>query len=293
MGFREDLDLGEVLPLYREGIDGKTPTAPDYSDVKIPRSLYATPLTEKTTAFPKQVGNGPSTCSTVTALEPFPAHVWDTNGYYSALGVSSRASRKQLREGYQAVGGQSSVWITYCLSQLLDPSTRRAYDLTPLGSRFMDRYEQKALKDRAKAEARRKGVAPEQVLDDWGYALHPEDPYEEPDGQMPEPENLTDLEEMGQRDDVEVEWVFSYFLWRTGQRSIDRLAEWQTLLISALARRGKTPPLAVGYVGNQPHPYVVGKVGTTHIVFLNTGCSPTEETADSAARALLRELESV
>lgn len=94
----------------------------------------------------------PLTCSTSTALQDAtPAFSWDTNHWYRCLGVPwpYRVHKARLARYYLAVGGQQSARATWVLKQLLNPVTRRAYDLTPLGGIYEnDPIVQRVRKDR-------------------------------------------------------------------------------------------------------------------------------------------------
>lgn len=118
--FRADLDLST----YLDDLSSKLADPPEQADP-----------TE-----PILAGTGDPTFSTCVAVEPWPTITWDVNGYYFELGVHHRATRAELRVAYQAKQGHRSERLTYILSQLLDPETRRAYDATSPDHVFVDDY---------------------------------------------------------------------------------------------------------------------------------------------------------
>lgn len=226
-------------------------------------------------------GDGPLTCSSCVALAPYPLVVWDANGYYRDLGVSPRASRRQLREAYQALGGQDSVRLTYVLKQLLDPAIRRAYDATPLGRPFMDDYVSDDLKRWAHEEAARRasvGVmdGAQAVMDEWGITASTRELDEDPargSNQGP----------------PESQWTYSYFVWDTWSADTTHLPTWQRMVVSALAERGVVARLAVGVRG-ETQGYVIAREGKIIVAYLGEHVRPTRKMADSAASRITEQL---
>lgn len=68
--------------------------------------------------------------------------IHDVNGWYSTLQVSPRASRREIARAYAEGNGQDDPWKTHCFTQLLDRSTRLAYDRCRMGTRFWDENEE-------------------------------------------------------------------------------------------------------------------------------------------------------
>lgn len=246
---------------------------------------------------PYLVGHGPVECSTCTALSVPRVIVWDSNGYYRELGVDSTATRAQLRRAYVGRGGSSSARLTYALKQLLDPEVRAAYDATPLGRVFMDRYVladlNRRIKDRLARQTQRltssgwlvteevERLLLERLADQFGM--------ERVDGSSEDsPQDSVDADSEHGQDDQQ--FGFSSYRWRSGASSDQRLERWQTDLIRAFASRGIVTRLAVGVHGGTSGdlacPWLLARVGYRTVVFLHEGQEPSMALAESvAARA--------
>jgi hypothetical protein len=227
----------------------------------------------------------PADASTCVALAHYAEIVWDTNRYYADLGVDPRATKREIREALveHRANGRDSERLTFIVKQLLNDDIRRLYDATPLGSLFYD-YEvetaERIAKAAAIAEYRRLGME----LPEWLARELNEDEAEEP------PETVLDTED----DEVETllshpsrnvwGWRWAYYVWRSRQDDLWRLARWQEHLISALAQRGERLRIAVGFLGGDlTQPWEVVPVGYRVVVFLHENESPTEELAHKAA----------
>ena len=307
MGFGADLNLSAILPAYREHLGGHRGTAginlidadkepgrdPFEHDV-IPRSLYAPKRVMS--QEPERIGNGPTTCSTVTDLvSARPSYAWDVNGWYRSIGVPwpyVRATTAALSRAYIASDGQSDARATYCLKRLLHRPSRATYDSWPLGEVFLDdQYVEDAMKAKAQAEASRRSkegtfTDAVNVLDEWGYRIEDDDN----DERVPDDTSDSVPEESGPDPYQPIEWTYSYWVWRSRGGPTTRLEQWQALLVSALSVRGARVHLAVGLMGDQPQDYVVGRFGGYLIVFLNDGREPTAEMAARAADELTQKL---
>lgn len=195
--------------------------------------------------------------------------VWDTNGYYAALGLRFDATRREIREAYQRLGGQDSPRLTYIVKQLLNPDTRAKYDETPLGSLYFD-YE-------VETWIRRARVQKSSRLRSEGRVEEAEEIEAQDFGE------LLDTEGAGQDDDparpLQAVWRWGYFLRDTDCSDRARLAQWQELLVSAFGRAGQHVQLAVGFSGGMASPWGVEKVGDLTIAFLSEGEQPTEALA--------------
>lgn len=239
------------------------------------------------------MGSGPAECSSCTELSVVPAWVHDVNGYYRELGVHPKATRKELREAYQAKDGQSSVRLTYIIRQLLDPEVRREYDLTPLGEVFMDDYVRDALNrimhdqlSRRMADLAAMGVDTE-GLDTTSITrdIYAEMGYMDEDDDTPV--EVVDSTPTGGQDEASpAKFEYAYYLWATRLRedsaTAARLATWQQVLVSAFSREGVHIKFAVGLHG-KPHRWVQGLVGYRTVFFLNREEEPTEELARDVA----------
>lgn len=223
----------------------------------------------------------PLVFSTGVAVEPWPSIVWDANGYYRALGVSSRATRRELREAYQRLDGQRSDYLTYVIHQLLDPDIRRVYDATPRGRIFLDDLvaEQMRRESAIQTSQERRmlweqtGFVPdEQEMLDWDEVI----------GQTSTPSKPGSEDAEAERQD----WSWGYYL--RGVESlpdVTALQTWQRLLIEALARRGVAVEIAVGWCDTDfdvtPSPYR-DRGDDMHIIAF-CGTEPTEALAERVA----------
>lgn len=247
---------------------------------------------------PSLVGDGPPECSSSTVLSVVPAYIHDVNGYYRELGVPTNATRKQLRMAYQAKDGQSSPRLTYIFRQLLNPETRRAYDLVPFGELFMDAYVLDMLKRRMHAERSRRmshladlgvnldDVSQESIerdiLAEMGYMDPDEKPVQTPDDT---PSEVVDEDpEPGQDDPDPAKFEYSFYAWRTRPRpdAPEKMREWQHQLVRALSKEGLTLRFAVGVHG-QPNPWLSAEVGYRTVFFLGADEEPTPALAEALA----------
>jgi hypothetical protein len=236
--------------------------------------------------------------STCTALQRSPLWCADVNGYYRTLGVHWRATKKELREAFLALGPMPTAYQMYVLKQLLDDEVRREYDRTPLGTPYLnDDYMQAAIKAKASEEARRRSQqgtptsAEEVISEQYDYIKeapknNDDSPSQVVDEEVPKPEDA----ELSDPASTFRPWPYGYYVWKTKADNTETLREWQELLVRAFSERGEITDLAVGFVGRMAHRYVVARVGTRHVIFLGDEQTPTEELAGSAADALLRDM---
>lgn len=294
-GFRPPLDLSDILGKYEAFGGTSTAGAPRIDEAKpwyeqtpgaIEREAEQRRRAEEQANSPMVMGFGPLTASTCRDLVPFPLHCWDVLGYYRTLGVHWKATRKELMVAYQAFGNMPTAYQTHVFKQLLNPAKRRAYDSTPLGQLFLDDdYVQDWLKQKAAAEAARRSRAgtpttAREVVEEE-YKFVPEEPKEaidttESDG----PDSASSA----------TPFLYAWFTWRSKKEETDVLAEWQSLIVKAVAEQGAVLNVAVGFVGKQPHRYLVGRVGKTQVAFLNDRECPTEALASAAALALINDM---
>ena len=118
-----------------------------------------------------------SSCGTVAVQ---PSFVWDVCAYYLLLGAHWRATRRELMLAYKAADPyEEDSRLKYCLAQLMDAGTRRAYDMMPLGGVFhLDREVDAQLKRAAALEAARRVADGEEwtsdeVLEEMGFVRNP------------------------------------------------------------------------------------------------------------------------
>jgi hypothetical protein len=226
---------------------------------------------------------------------------WDVNGYYRALGVSPNATRRELREAYQALGGQSSAYLTEVFKFLLNDEQRAEYDAAPLGQVFLDHMAQRDLKERARREARLRSaltgrkVTSNAVLDEWGYQVF-DDEESDMSGDngpsVPRPrEGVDSVSPTGQdrsrkakRDQME----YSYYAWNTSRfvQDEDLLSRWQVQLSIAASRLGSAPKLSFGITSVSDGPFILREVEHRPVVFFPEGSEPTEDVARQALEAL-------
>lgn len=309
MGFRPDLDLSGFIDDYRPWFGGKSLAGTHYVKTEapeiditdfepIPEAVMRQPVSPPPRDEPWKVGNGPETASSdrglISAKRSFS---WDVNGYYRLLGVPwpyVNATKGQLSKAYIAADGNKSHRKTYYLKQLLNAQTRRLYDDMPLGEPYLDdHYVQDALKAKAAAEAGKRTAAgvfteADQVMDEWGLKMVDED-----DAAAIDSAKKDEHSKPRSPDFDPIEWTFAYWLWRSNEISrTGRLAQWQSSVVASLSEAGAKVRFAVGFLGRQPHEYLIGKDGSTWIVYVNERLDPAlyEQTAVRAAGALLHDM---
>lgn len=292
MGRRPDLDLSGILASFDRrwlspDVEEKPEYVPEEGGLKFP--------------VPLRLGAGPDTWSTCTELAvPF-APKWDVNGYYRALGVHPDATRRELREAYQALNGQSSAYLTEVFKFLLNDEERAHYDAAPLGQPYLDRITERGLKERARREARMRSaltgrkVSPSQVLGEWGYELHDEDDSDiqgDNGASVPRPREGVDsvsptgqdLPRKAKRDQME----YSYYAWNTSSFVQDEalLSRWQEALSSAASRSSTAPKLSFGITSVSDGPFILREVEQRPVIFFPEGSEPTEDVARQALEAV-------
>jgi hypothetical protein len=285
MGFRESLDLSVIVKDY-EAFGGTAP-----------RPATAIPIPEEASPIPRHPVayglRGTLAASSCMGLAPFRPIVWDTNGYYRALGVRTDATRKELREAYQACRGDESVWVTYAFSQLLNEAVRRSYDATPLGELFLDEYVEADMKKRAAAEAGRRTaeagepIKAETVLGEWGYDLIPDETSSE-SGELEQLDNPPPPKQDWRYQEI---WGWGYYLWRTRDFDIFQLRDWQSLLVAELSARGCSVRFAVG-IGGEIEGGVGFNYGDHFVFFIPALTLPTEEMAFQVVEHFLKATQS-
>jgi hypothetical protein len=277
MGFRPPLDLSNILALHKDPL-------PSPEEVEGLRQDQ-TPDDQLRYEKPVRLGWGPARWSTSMALVPMERVCHDVNGYYRELEVDWRATKKELKEAYQAKDGQSSARLTYVFKQLLDPVTREVYDKSPKGELFLDDYTEDDLKRRAHEEAaRRSGLGQtatrDDVLDDWGYKVLDDTP----DGV----DSVKAVRNDRPRRAARTAWGYSYWAWQTKDfvQNESRLRQWQELLAVAAAQHGEIPEVVLGVTSMSDQPYMLEDVAGDRVVFFSTETEPTAEIAVQVIEAL-------
>lgn len=303
MGFREDVPLDGLLsamPL----MDLLTPARPGQAASGGTPSLDRAPPEPVLYPSPHRDGGGPLMCSTSLALEPWPSVVWDVNGYYHALGVGHKATRKQLKAAYQRLNGPNDVYLTYVLKQLLNPEVRRKYDAAPFGSRYLDKYVEEELKQRAQALAKRHARDPRDILEEWGFEVEREEDepvhghFSETPSEGGDPLDIPqEVREDGTTPDEEPEpspWPYSYYLWNLRHRhwSLDFsgvMRSWQAAVAAECHRQGVTAAFAVGLTsegGNGARFLTMSVAGSTVVFIVADHADDIDDIAPHAARRL-------
>lgn len=212
---------------------------------------------------------GPLDASTCTDLAVIYQPVWDVNHYYRSLGIEwpYKPTKKELRLAYQSVNGQDSERLTYYFKQLLDPAVRKAYDSMPLGKRYQDKY---VIEEGMRVLSEKAA----EVSDQTGKMVTIEDLITEYEKEKPEKPKKIDSQY--------IDWEWSFYLCNSRKYDVTALAEWQSFLISAFAKRGIKWKISVGYIGNTKAPFVVRPHEGRVIFFLNENETPTPELAKKA-----------
>lgn len=272
---RAALDLSRILTQYAPL------RAPEPEQPVLPGDDPKDPLCF---GVPTRLGRGPLAWSTSTALVLVENPCWDVNGYYRELGVDWRATRKELREAYAALDGQSSTRLTYIFKQLLNPKTREAYDRMPKGQTFLDSYTDEQLKRRAHRESGRRAaqgqlISPEQVLDEWGYAVLGED----------EVDSVSPIRK-DQINPGTTPWEYSFYAWKTSSYlpDEDRLRRWQELLSTAATRHGERPEMIIGATALSDQPFMLENVNGSTVVFFSEDTPLESSIADTVIESYLR-----
>lgn len=220
---------------------------------------------------PVLVGYGSPEFSTSHGLELYPSIIWDCNAYYAQLGIGVRATRKEIREAYQQLGGSNSTRLTMIVGVLLNPKRRRRYDLTPLGSLFVDDELIEAMRDEACSRASEARSEGEEISGD--------------DLQAMIDDRLNDADEVNEESMRSLlgTYYWSYYQWNTDCSDTGTLSQWRTLLAKNIWDMVKHPiSLGVGFVsGNED--FKIQIVGYRVVVFLNEKVAPTDVIAYKAA----------
>lgn len=233
--------------------------------------------------------------STSTALVPAPPRpapvVHDVNGYYARLGVPPTATKREIREAYQALDGQSSAELTRIFKTLINAARRAAYDAKPPGSTYFDAAAVEQIMRQAAVQAAQQNAA-------YGTETTARDILQTLAERTGKPllEFLASGSSEGFHDDGERDrhpssnssdaWAYSYLLLGSTCDDVDRLTQWQQGLAHALAAHG-CPRFTVGFHGMPGRPFLVAKDLGTPVVFLHEDQPVTEELIAAAATAVV------
>jgi hypothetical protein len=229
---------------------------------------------------PRAIEAGPMEFSTCVALQAWPMVVWDVNAYYAELGVSFRATWREIREAYQRLRGDASERLTYIVKQLLDPGIRATYDACQPGSVFFDRYIAEYVKGQMLADQMAEHGRILTFDDQIAQDLHSIDlsQYMDRPFDMVPPMSHNEASR----------WRWGFYLWASDDYNTDKLRQWQGLLVSALARKGVVLQLSIGLVGGSAEPMRVEAVGYRVVAFLGDTESPSLELAQAAADRVVK-----
>lgn len=268
MGFRDEIRLDDFIASSPELTDVLGGTNVGFSfDGGYAVSFMPPPKVDEDYLIfekPSRYGSGVETRSTSTDLVSWPLVCWDVNGYYHALGVGFRATKRQLMDGYRRVGGPDDDRLTYYFQQLLDSDVRRLYDAAPLGSVFFDRYVEEEVRRRAhqmSVRMRERGlnISPEDVLEQMGFMRVAEEEIPQEDGELDtdiaEPQN-EDTTSTPVSEPAEKPWPYAYYLWNVKAKDsrdhdIEHMSRWQDLVAQGCIDQGIKTAFAVGLMGKQ------------------------------------------
>ncbi|MEU9405648.1 hypothetical protein AB0E08_08075 [Streptomyces sp. NPDC048281] len=233
-----------------------------------------------------------STSTALVPAEPRPAPVvHDVNGYYARLGVAPTATKREIREAYQALDGQSDVELTEILRVLINRERRAAYDRKPPGSTFIDRAAVDTILRQAAIHAARENA-------EFGTGRTARDIIETLAEETGNPVlhflasgSADGFDDGGTRDrhpssDPPAAWPYSYLLLASTCDDVDRMARWREGLAQALAGRGCTH-FAVGFHAVSDQPFIVERGLGIPVVFLHEEAMVTGELITAAATAVV------
>lgn len=233
--------------------------------------------------------------STSTALVPAappPAPVvHDVNGYYARLGVPPTASKREIREAYQALDGQSDAELTEIFKVLINRERRAAYDAKQPGTTFVDRAAVQTILRQAAARAAQENA-------EYGTGRTARDIIETLAEETGNPvlqflasgstEGFDDDGTRGRHPSSSppAAWSYSYLLLASTCEDVARLAQWQEGLAQALAGRGYTH-FAVGFHAASTQQFLVMRDLGIPVVFLHEEATVTGELITAAATAVV------
>jgi hypothetical protein len=232
---------------------------------------------------PRLGGWGRVEARACVALDLIPRFIWDVNRYYRRLCVHPRASKRLIREAYQALRGQESPELTGIVKFLLNDEDRWRYDNLPIGRINIDEeimHTIRVAESRAASDKIARGEG------DLAQFQHLYVGLDEPS------ESVVDGGSWEDEDDVPTRpygtWNWGHYIWRSGCQDFPRLAEWQGALAAAIAEREGGIDFAVGFLGHSNVAWDVTVVGYRIVAFLNDRQQPTEQLAQQAASRVVQ-----
>ena len=243
-----------------------------------------------------RVGDGPDWCSSSAELAITPEICWDVCGYYAAVGVHWKATRREMQEAVMAnPGWWDDRELVYALKMLLDPVIRFLYDRMGLGELFMaDRRVQEEIKRRAKMQAAREGISVDEVLERAGMHMQQETGERE----LAKDQDQTRRQAMASPDpgpaDPSVilgssipEWDRRWSYWTEGRSRGESgdLPAWQLMIGAEFRARGVTARFAVGLTAGPGFSVEARTSEGASIILLGT-----EPPSPALARKAVREI---
>jgi hypothetical protein len=232
-----------------------------------------------------------STSSTLVPTRPPQAPVvHDVNGYYARFGVPPTATKREIREAYQTLGGPDDAELTEIFKVLINRERRAAYDAKPSGSTFVDRAAVQAILRQAAVQAAQENAefGTERTARDIIETLAEE--TGNPVLQFLASGSTESFDDDGTRDrhprsNTPATWPYSYLLLASTCDDVDRLAQWREGLAQALTGRG-CPHFAVGFHAVSNQPFLVRRDIGIPVVFLHEEATVTGELIAAAATAV-------
>jgi hypothetical protein len=122
-------------------------------------------------------------------------------------------------------------------------------------------------------------ISPEQILDEWGYAVLGED-------------EVDSVSPIG-KDQINHEaepWEYSFYAWKTSSYLPDesRLRRWQELLSTAATRYGVRPEMIIGATALSDQPFMLENVNGSPVVFFSEDTPLESSIADDVIESYLR-----
>lgn len=238
---------------------------------------------------PEHIIISTSTALTPTAPRPAPV-VHDVNGYYARLGVPPTASKREIREAYQALDGPNDAELTAIFKVLINRERRAVYDAKQPGTTFVDQVGVETILRQAAAQAAQENA-------EYGTGRTARDIIEtlaeetgNPVLQFLASGSTEGFDDEGTRDrhpssSPPAAWPYSYLLLASTCDDVDRLAQWREGLAQALTGRGCTH-FAVGFHAANGQPFLVVRDLGIPVVFLHEEATVTGELIAAAATAV-------
>lgn len=231
---------------------------------------------------PQVAAYGPFEWSSSLTIEPYRPFVWDVNCYYRDLGVPTDATRREIREAYQRLGGQDDERLTYIVKVLLDPEQRAIYDAIQPGDFLFDQYLRAVVQQRVLDDSFEWTEPTEAEIEEHLRTLK-----EDLDRRMNRPvsEGPVDKDALSRETPLHRS-AWGYYVWKMGGDHQHRMARWRCALALAMRDQGAVVNLRVGIARGLDAPWVILPIGHRPVAFLGEGEQPTRELAHAVIRFL-------